>query len=216
MRVLSNRTSSGAIGETVDFTNLLEIARGAPRSFPFHNVVLIFSVPVFYGGVTLNSTIQGGQMPGITVTDSWWVNARQGSLTALTIVEAEPAAKKLPAPPASLTAVFAACGKVKKTVQVPLVIGTSSRPTLDTASLEIAQAIRAVVRNYRTRMAEIIDRAQLPNDLPPNQEAAAQPSLSALRRGRRSPNWFAPSCPWATTAVASPGPSRCGAARPEI
>jgi hypothetical protein len=99
MRVLSNRTSSGAIGETVDFTNLLEIARGVPRSFPFHNVVLIFSVPVFYGGVTLNSTIQGGQMPGITVTDSWWVNARQRSLTALTIVEAEPAAKKLPAPP---------------------------------------------------------------------------------------------------------------------
>src|SRR5271169_5564785 len=35
-KVLSNRTSSGATGETVDFATLLEIARGVPRSFPFH------------------------------------------------------------------------------------------------------------------------------------------------------------------------------------
>jgi TPR repeat len=179
-------TSSGAIGETVDFTNLLEIARGVPRSFPFHNVVLIFSVPAFSGRVTLNSTIHGGQLPGITVTDSWWVNARQRSLTALTIVEAEPTAKKLPAPPASLTAAFAACGKVKKTVQVPLVIGTSSRPTLDTASSEVAQAIRAVVHDYRTRMAEIIDRAQLPNDLPPNPEVAATEPVGVTVGPRKS------------------------------
>jgi len=35
VRVISNRTSSEATGETIDFATLLEIARGVPRSFPF-------------------------------------------------------------------------------------------------------------------------------------------------------------------------------------
>src|ERR1700730_9638734 len=85
-RVISNRTSSGTTGETVDFATLLEIARGVPRSFPFHTVGLHFSVPAFSAGTALPSP-QAERMPGIDVRDSWWVNGRQRSVTALTFVE---------------------------------------------------------------------------------------------------------------------------------
>jgi hypothetical protein len=107
VRVISNRTSSGATGETIDFATLLEIARGVPRSFPFHSVGLNFSVPAFSPG-TAQASIQGGLAPGISVKDSWWVNGRQRSVAALTIVDAEPSAKKLPGPSEPVAAVFAA------------------------------------------------------------------------------------------------------------
>lgn len=185
VRVISNRTSSGATGETIDFATLLEIARGVPRSFPFHSVGLNFSVPAFSRG-TAQASIQGGLAPGISVKDSWWVNGRQRSVAALTIVDAEPSAKKLPGPSEPVAAVFAACGKVKKTVQVPLAISPAPPPSLDAASSAAAAAIRDVVREYRTRMAEIVDRARLPHDLPPNQEANATTPLG-LTAGPKKP-----------------------------
>jgi hypothetical protein len=178
-RVISNRTSSGTTGETVDFATLIEIARGVPRSFPFHTVGLHFSVPAFSAGMALPST-QAERMPGIDVRDSWWVNGRQRSVTALTFVDADPSARKLPQLPDSVAAVLAACGKVKKTVQAPLVIGPAPpRRSLDTASPEIAHALRAVVHDYRSRMTEVVDRAGMPHDLPPNREAAAPLGLTA-------------------------------------
>jgi hypothetical protein len=185
VRVISNSTSSGATGETIDFATLLEIARGVPRSFPFHSVGLNFSVPAFSRG-TAQPSIQGGLAPGISVKDSWWVNGRQRSVAALTIVDAEPSAKKLPGPSEPVAAVFAACGKVKKTVQVPLAISPAPPPSLDAASSGAAAAIRDVVREYRTRMAEIVDRARLPHDLPPNQEANATTPLG-LTAGPKKP-----------------------------
>ena len=127
--------------------------------------------------------MQGERTPRIAVKDSWWVNGRQRSVTALTIVDADPSARKLPQPQESVARLLAACGKVKKTIQVPLVIGPTppERRSLDAASPEIAQAIRAVVQDYRTRMSEVVERAGLPHDLPPNQEAAATapPGLTA-------------------------------------
>jgi hypothetical protein len=112
--------------------------------------------------------------PGISVSDSWWVNGRMRSVSALTLVEADPAARKLPALPQSIARVLAACGKVKKTIQAPLAMGPAAqRPSIDTVSPEKAAAIRAVVQDYRTRTSEILDRANLPHDLPPNQEAFA-------------------------------------------
>ena len=59
-------------------------------------------------------------MCGILVSDSWWVNGRNRSLSACTLVEADPASKKLPSPPAAVAAVLAALGKAKRTVQAPL------------------------------------------------------------------------------------------------
>ena len=172
-RIISNRTSSGAAGDPVDFSILLEIARGVPRSFPFHNLAMHFSVPAFSAGTSIPPT-PDGRAPGITVTDSWWVNGRNRSVSALTLVEADPGARKLPAMPESIAAVLAACGKVKKTIQMPIVMApTAQRPSIETVSPEKAAAIRAVVQDYRARMSEILDRANPPHDLPPNQEAHA-------------------------------------------
>ena len=172
-RIISNRAGSVAPGESVDFAILLEIARGVPRSFPFHNLGMHFSVPAF-SGATVMPPGPMQQLPGISVSDSWWVNGRNRSVSALTLVEADPAVRKLPALPATIAAVLAACGKVKKTVQMPMVmVPTAQRPSIDTVSPEKAAAIRAVVQDYRTRMIEILDHANLPHDLPPNQEAVA-------------------------------------------
>ena len=172
-KIISNRTSSGAPGETVDFGVLREIARGVPRSFPFHNVGIHFSVPAFSGAAAIPPT-PSQLSPGISVSDSWWVNGRMRSVSALTFVDADPAARKLPALPESIARVLAACGKVKKTIQAPLVMGQAAqRPSIDTVSPEKAAAIRAVVQDYRARTSEILDRANLPHDLPPNQEALA-------------------------------------------
>jgi hypothetical protein len=172
-KIITNRTSSGAAGETVDFAVLLEIARGVPRSFPFHNVGIQFSVPAFSDAAAMPST-PSQLSPGISVSDSWWVNGRMRSVSALTLVEADPAARKLPPLPESIARVLAACGKVKKTIQAPLVMGPAAqRPSIDTVSPEKAAAIRAVVQDYKARMSEILDRANLRHDLPPNQEALA-------------------------------------------
>jgi hypothetical protein len=189
-RAITNRTSSGEGEATIDFATLLEIARGVPRSFPFHSVGVHFSVPAFSAGMALPS-IRAEQMPGINISDSWWVNGRMRSLTALTFVDADPAAKKLPQLPDSVAAVLAACGKVKKTIQAPLFAGAiPQRPTLnaalDSAAPDIAQAIRGLVNDYRARLPEIVDRAKLPHDLPPNQEAAAATPLG-VTAGPRKP-----------------------------
>ena len=78
--------------------------------------------------------------PGVMVTDSWWVNGRNRGVSALTSVEADPAGKKLPPLPERVAAVFAACGKIKRTVQVPLAAA---------AALNSAAAVRAAVARGR-------------------------------------------------------------------
>ncbi len=193
-RVISNLTQSGTV-EPVDFAILREIARGVPKSFPFHGVTLHFSAPGFSEGPelpaspdrqTLSMLMRAGvdigaghpTSAGIGVQDSWWVNGRQRSLAALRVVEADPSAKKLPAPPAMVAAVFAACGKVRKTIQLPLVIApAASQPesaaARGVAASEIGEAIRSVVRAYRARMADLVDT--LPHDLPQHEEGATIP-----------------------------------------
>ncbi len=178
VKAISNRVSPGTSAETIDFAILLEIARGVPRSFPFHSIGIQFSVPAFSDGATSEGAalppMLVGQMPmpGISVGDRWWVNGRMRSVSAIIIVDADPAAKKLPPLPDSIAAVLAACGKVKKRVQFPLVAAPAQKnPTIDTVAPEIAASIRAVVADYRSRIAEIVESAKLPHDLPPNQEA---------------------------------------------
>jgi hypothetical protein len=178
VKAISNRANPGTPAETIDFAILLEIARGVPRSFPFHSVGIQFSVPAFSEGAFSDGAAVPAMLvsqmpaPGISVGDRWWVNGRMRSVSALVVVDADPAAKKLPPLPDSIAAVLAACGKVKKRVQFPLVATTAQqRPTIDTAAPEIAASIRAVVADYRSRIAEVVESAKLPHDLPPNQEA---------------------------------------------
>jgi hypothetical protein len=173
VRQISNTQVSPAAGQPMEFATLLAIAAGVPKSFPFHNLSVQFHSPAF--GETPPNSPAGSMMPGVIVGDSWWVNGRVRSVSALTIVEADPACKKLPPPPDSVAAVFAACGKAKTTVQVPL--AASTEPGSPAAAQpagpnpEAAREVAAVVRDYRTRLAEILDRAALPHDLQPALEA---------------------------------------------
>lgn len=171
IRQISNGPVSPAAGEAVAFSTLLAIGAGVPRSFPFHNLSIQFRAPEF--GPALPPSGRPAEMPpGIIVGDSWWVNGRTRSVTAWTIVDADPASKKLPSLPDPVTAVLAACGKAKSTTQVPLASSPASAtaPPAAGPSPDAARAVSEVVSGYRARLAEIVDRAALPHDLPSAQE----------------------------------------------
>ena len=197
-RVMSNLMPGGAL-EPVDFEILKEIAAGVPRSFPFHGVNLHFSAPGFSDGPqlpampdvrTLSTLLRAGvdigaghpTSAGVSVQDSWWVNGRQRSLSALRIVEADPAAKKLPAPPENVAAVLAACGKARKAIQLPLVTPPSgterSRAAVPAPPVsETSDQMRAVLQAYRAKMTELLET--LPHDLPQQLEVEPAPALTA-------------------------------------
>jgi hypothetical protein len=168
IRQVSNRQDSPGAGEVVPFSTLLAIAAGVPRSLPFHAVSIHFQSPAF--GVQSPLGTLAPIDPGVMVTDSWWVNGRNRGVSALTSVDADPAGKKLPPLPERVAAVLAACGKVKSTVQVPLAAGATS-PQLARPSPEVAKAVSEVIQDYRARLADIVERAAPPHDLPPALEA---------------------------------------------
>jgi hypothetical protein len=178
IRQISNGPGSPAQGESVEFPLLLAVAGGVPRSFPFHNLSVRFQEPAFGAASPLQPGLFGSMTPGIVVTDSWWVNGRQRSLSAVTWVEADPASKKLPSPSVPVATVLAACGKAKSMVQIPLVEHPpASAPAASGVNPEASVAVGAIVRDYRAALGEAIDRAALPHDLPPSSEARRTTAL---------------------------------------
>ena len=171
IRQVSNRPDSPAAGESIPFPTLLAVAAGVPKSLPFHAVSIHFHSPAF--GVQFPFGTLAPIDPGVMVTDGWWVNGRIRGLQALTSVDADPAATHLPPLPERVAAVLAACGKIKNTVQVPLAPGatTAAPPQFARPSPEVAQAVGAAIRDYNARLAEIVERAAPPHDLPPALEA---------------------------------------------
>ena len=198
-RMMSNLNANRAV-EPVSFAILQEIARGVPKSFPFHAITFHLSAPGFSEGPelpaapsaqSLSQLLRAGvdigaghpTSAGISVKDSWWVNGRQRYVAALRIVEADPTAKKLPALPANIASVFAACGKVRRTMQVPLVVAQpSTEPEKEMAigvlTTPTGEAIQALVRAYRTKMPELV--ATLPHDLPLQAESPPPAATSGL------------------------------------
>ena len=191
-RLITNITESGVV-EPVDFAILREITRGVPRSFPFHVIALHFSalgfsegpeLPPVPDGQALGTLMRAGvdigaghpTSPGVNVKDSWWVNGRNRYIAAMRVVEANPLEKKLPAPPAEVATLFAACGKVRKTVQMPMGLAEASvqsAATTQTDGLEKREAIRSVVREYRAKIPELLEI--LPHDLPDRLREAGTP-----------------------------------------
>lgn len=171
IRQVSNRRDSVGAGQSVPFSTLLAVAAGVPKSLPFHAVSIHFSSPAF--GVQFPMGHLAPMDPGVMVTDSWWVSGRDRGVSALTSVEADPAAKKLPPLPERVAAVLAACGKIKNTVQVPLATGgtPTAPPQFARPTPEVAEAVSAVIRDYTTRLADVVERAAPPHDLPPQLEA---------------------------------------------
>ena len=184
VRQISNSDHSPGHGETVDFAKILTIAAGVPRSFPFHNIAIHFRSPAF--GVSLPAGPFGNRDPGVIVSDSWWVNGRSRSVSAISSVEADSSAKKLPPHPPAVAAVLEACGKVQKTVQLPLTESPTGGVQPAMASPDVVRKVQEVVHDYRSRMAEVIERAGLPHDLPPTLEALKVVSIGE-RSGPKKP-----------------------------
>jgi len=161
------RLTNAVSHEPVSFSILHAIAAGVPRSFPFHAVKFHMHAPAF-GQLLSGPAKLGDAAPGVVLADSWWVNGRVRSLSALIVVEADAGSKKLPPLPEAIAAVISACGKAKRTLQVPLTPAEPNfQPSAASGSPEAANAIRAIVADYRARLKEIVQRAALPHDLPP-------------------------------------------------
>jgi hypothetical protein len=167
IRQVSNRSGSPGAGESVPFATLLAVAAGVPKSLPLHGISIHFHSSAF--GVQFPLGNLAPIEPGVMVTDSWWVNGRVRGIQALTSVEANVAGKTLPPLPERVAAVLAACGKIKNTAQVPLIAGDvpAAPPQFARLSPEVAEAVSEVIRDYRARLAEVVDRAAPPHDLPP-------------------------------------------------
>jgi len=176
-RRISNGPLSPAAGEAVPFATLHAIASGVPRSFPFHNIALHFHSAEFGELIPAAEAAHSAEMmAGILMLDNWWVNGRNRSLSACTLVDADPASRKLPPPPAAVTAVLAQCGKVRRTVQAPLWSGTREAAAgpvpgvrmpmgvmIASANPEAARAVQAITADYRARLQEIVERAAMPH-----------------------------------------------------
>jgi hypothetical protein len=198
VRRITNGAMSSAGDDPVPYATLQAIATGVPRSFPFHGVSIHFHSPEF-GEVTPTPSHPAGMVAGIMITDSWWVNGRNRSLSARTIVEAEVGDKKLPSPTGPVAIVLAACGKARKTIQAPLAENVPAGPVpavrlpsgvaIPSSNPEAARAVHEVVVKYRGRLPEIIQQAGLPHDLPGRAEMTdaelhltAGPKKPALER----------------------------------
>ena len=179
IRQVSNRPDSPGAGQSVPFATLLDVAAGVPKSLPFHGVSIHFHSPAF--GIQFPLPHLTPIDPGVMVTDSWWVNGRDRGMRALTSVDADPAGNTLPPLPERVAAVLAACGKIKRTVQMPLAAGDAptAPPQFARLSPEVAQAVSEVVQNYKARLAEVVERAAPPHDLPPALEALQTISVAA-------------------------------------
>lgn len=179
IRQVSNRRDSPGAGQFVSFSTLLAVAAGVPKSLPFHGVSIHFHSPAF--GIQFPLPHLAPIGPGVMVTDSWWVNGRNRGVRALTSVAANAADKALPPLPDRVAAVFAACGKIKSTVQVPLIAGDAptAPPQFARVSPEVGKAVSDVIRDYQTRLAEVVERAAPPHDLPPALEALQTISVAA-------------------------------------
>jgi hypothetical protein len=174
-RAISNGQKSPAAGQALPNETLQSLASGVPRSYPFGQVSLHLSTPEF-GDTPSTPAKPGEQAAGILITDSWWVNGRNRSLSAITVVDAPTVGKKLPPPPAAVAAVLAALGKPRKTTQVPIAEPTAPGPQVPVrlpSGVAVASpdpaaalAVKPIVADYRARLKDIVERAALPHDLP--------------------------------------------------
>jgi hypothetical protein len=166
-RVLSNATT----GEAAESSIILSIAAGVPRSYPLSGVWLHFYAPAF-GARLIGLPKMGDSFPGVIVTDNWWVTGRKRALSVYTVVEAQAGDKKLPDYPEPVNAAIKRLGKITSTIQVPIrgadgeIVGSIPR--------ENAEAVNAIVADYRARLKDIVAQANLPHDLPPGAEIRAQ------------------------------------------
>ena len=112
-------------------------------------------------------------MPGVIITDSSGIMGHRRALWGYTVVEASPEDKKLPPNPEPVAAVLKACGKVTRTAQVGI-LNADGRTLVGSIPAANADAVKAIVADYRARIKEVVDQADLPHQLPPAAEVLQQ------------------------------------------
>jgi hypothetical protein len=166
-RVLSNSVT----GEAAEYSTLHAIAEGIPRSYAFIGVWLHLHAPAF-GERLIGLPKFGNSLPGVAVTDTRWVTGRHRALSVYTVVEAEFEDKKLPPNPGPVDAVIKAFGKPKRTDQVPIrAPGGGLVGAIPPANVE---AVKSIVADYRARLKEVVEMADMPHRLPPAAEIRLQ------------------------------------------
>jgi hypothetical protein len=164
--------TNAASGEAAEYSTLLAIAAGVPRSYPFSAVVLHFHAPAF--GERLTGLPKfGDTFPGVMVTDNRWISGRHRVLSVYAVVEANEADKKLPPNPEPVDAVIKVLGKVKRTDQMHR-LAPDGRTIEGSIPPEKVEAVKAVVADYRPRIKEVVELAGLPHNLPPAAEIRLQ------------------------------------------
>jgi hypothetical protein len=178
-RLLTNAST----GEAAEYSTILAIAAGVPRSYPFSSVVLHFHAPAF-GERLIGLPKFGHSLPGVMVTDNRWVSGRHRALSVYTVVEADEGDKKLPPNPEPVDAVIKACGKVTRTDQVRL-LAPDGRTIVGSIPPAKVEAVNAIVADYRGRIKEVTELADLPHNLPPAAEIRLQ--VAGVIAGPRKP-----------------------------
>jgi hypothetical protein len=179
----SRQLSNTETGEGVEYSTLQAILEGVPRSYAFLGVWLHFHAPVF-GERLIGLPKIGNSFPGVMITDNKWLSGRRRALSVYTVVEADAGDKKLPPNPEPVDAVIKACGKVTRTDQVHL-LAPDGRTILGAIPPEKAQAVKAIVADYRARIKSVVDLADLPHDLPLGAEIRQQ--MAGVAAGPRKP-----------------------------
>ncbi len=178
----SRMLSNAATGAPAGYATLQAIAAGVPRSYPFSGVALHFHAPAF-GERLIGLPKMGHSMPGVLITDNWWINGRQRALSVYTVVEADERDKKLPPNPEPVDAVIKACGKVRRSQLVyVLAPGGGIAPSIPPAN---AEAVKTIAADYAARIKEVVERAGLPHNLPPASEIRLQNPVAMV--GPRKP-----------------------------
>jgi hypothetical protein len=168
----SRRLTNAESGEAAEYSTLLAIAAGVPRSYPFGAVVLHFHAPAF-GERLIGLPKFGNSLPGVMVTDNRWVSGRHRALSVYTVVEADEGDKKLPPNAGPVDAVIKACGKVRRTDQVHI-LAPDGRTIVGSIPPAKVEAVDAIVADYRARIKEVVELAGLPHHLPPAAEIRFQ------------------------------------------
>jgi len=174
-RTLTNFPGSPGAGEQIPLETILALAAGVPRSFPFHNVVIAFRTPAFGKDVSLRPGMTSA--PGVFIGDSWWVNHRNRSLTAMATTDDDLASTKPSRGPELAASIVAACGKLKPTRRLDVLYADMDPAAAQEAvagKTRVAAAVKAVQADYKNRLAEIAALANLPHDLPPATRARSE------------------------------------------
>jgi len=168
------RLTNGDASIPFPMADILALADGVPRSLPFHAIGIHFGHAEFG-----HAAFPIGLSPptGIAVGDSWWINGRNRSLSAFYAVDADATSKKLPEPPPAVAAILASFGKPRRKAQfvaptAPAPAAPGAAPDSKGAAVppEIALIV-PIVTKYRGELKALVERLELPHDLPPANEA---------------------------------------------